>query len=109
MNAKCGNMERATKLFEEMPKKDLISYCSMIQGLSYHGHGKKAVDLFNKMLNEGLVPDEVAFTVILSACSHAGFVEEGWHYFERMRYEYSLLPSLDHHACMVDLLSRQED
>ena len=106
MNAKCGNMERATKLFEEMPKKDLISYCSMIQGLSYHGHGKKAVDLFNKMLNEGLVPDEVAFTVILSACSHAGFVEEGWHYFEMMRYEYSLVPSPDHYACMVDLLSR---
>ncbi|KAK4568155.1 hypothetical protein RGQ29_003793 [Quercus rubra] len=106
MNAKCGNMERATKLFEEMPKKDLISYCSMIQGLSYHGHGNKAVDLFNKMLNEGLVPDEVAFTVILSACSHAGFVEEGWHYFERMRYEYSLVPSPDHYACMVDLLSR---
>ena len=53
MNAKCGNMERAMKLFEEMPKKDLISYCSMIQGLSNHGHGNKAVDLFNKMLNEG--------------------------------------------------------
>lgn len=42
----------------------------------------------------------------MSACSHARFVEEGWHYFERMRYEYSLLPSPDHYACMVDLLSR---
>ncbi|XP_075673838.1 putative pentatricopeptide repeat-containing protein At5g37570 [Castanea sativa] len=99
-------MERATKLFEEKPKKPLISYCSMIQGLSNNGHENKAVDLFNKMQNEGLVPDEVAFTVILSTCSHAGFVEEGWHYFERMRYEYSLLPSPDHYACMVDLLSK---
>ena len=74
--------------------------------LSYHGHGNKVVDLFNKMLNEGLVLDEVAFTVILSACSHVGFVEEGWHYFERMRYGYSLLPSPNHYACMVDLLSK---
>jgi|UniRef100_A0A2N9F8T9 pentatricopeptide repeat protein len=106
MNVKCGNMERATKLFEEMPKRDLISYCSMIQGLSIHGHGNKAVGLFNRMLNEGVVPDEVAFTVILSVCSHAGLVEEGWHYFECMRYEYSILPSSDHYACMVDLLSR---
>ena len=30
MNANCGNMEQATKLFEEMPKKDLILYCSRI-------------------------------------------------------------------------------
>ncbi|XP_041025103.1 putative pentatricopeptide repeat-containing protein At5g37570 [Juglans microcarpa x Juglans regia] len=106
MNAKCGNMELATKLFEEMPKKDLISYCSMIQGLSYRGHGKQAVRLFNRMLNEGLAPDEVAFTVILTVCSHAGLVEEGWHYFESMKYDYSIVPSPDHYACMVDLLSR---
>lgn len=106
MNAKCGNMEWATKLFEEMPKKDLISYCSMIQGLSYHGHGNQAVGLFSRMLNEGLVPDEVAFTVILTACSHAGLLEEGWNYFESMKYEFSMVPSPDHYACMVDLLSR---
>jgi pentatricopeptide repeat protein len=106
LNAKCGNMERAAKLFEEMPQKDLFSYCSMIQGLSYHGHGNRAVGLFDRMLNEGLVPDEVAFTVILTACSHGGLVEEGWHYFESMKNKYSIVPSPNHYACMVDLLSR---
>ena len=109
MNANCGNMEQATKLFEEMPKKDLISYCSMIRGLLYHGPGNKAVDLFNKMLNEGLVPNEVAFIVILSACSHARFVEEGWHYFERMRYGYSLHPSLITMLVWLIFLVGQED
>lgn len=106
MNAKCGNMERATNLFEQMPKRDLISYCSMIQGLSIHGRGKQAVSLFNRMINEGLTPDEVAFTVILTACSRAGLVDEGWHFFKSMRNEYSIVPSPDHYACMVDLLSR---
>ncbi|XP_021822061.1 putative pentatricopeptide repeat-containing protein At5g37570 [Prunus avium] len=106
MNAKCGNMERATSLFEAMPKQDMISYCSMIQGLSVHGRGYQAVALFNKMLNEGLAPDEVAFTVILTACSRAGLVEQGWHFFESMRRKYHLTPSPDHYACMVDLLSR---
>lgn len=106
MNAKCGNMERATNLFERMPKRDLISYCSMIQGLSIHGRGEEAVSLFNRMLNEGLTPDEVAFTVILTTCSRAGLVEEGWHFFESLKNEYSVAPSADHYACMVDLLSR---
>lgn len=106
MNAKCGNMERAINLFEQMPKRDLISYCSMIHGLSIHGRGEEAVSLFNSMLNEGLTPDEVAFTVILTACSRAGLVEEGWHFFESMKNGYSIVPSQDHYACMVDLLSR---
>ncbi|TKY61950.1 putative pentatricopeptide repeat-containing protein [Spatholobus suberectus] len=106
MNAKCGNMERALKLFEEKPKRDLVLYCSMIQGLSIHGHGEEAVNLFDRMLMEGITPDEVAFTVILTACSHAGLVDEGRKYFQSMKQKYCISPSPDHYACMVDLLSR---
>ncbi|OMO68450.1 hypothetical protein COLO4_29656 [Corchorus olitorius] len=107
MNAKCGNVDRAAKLFEEIPKRDLISYCSMIQGLVIHGQDAQAIELFNKMISEGLIPDEVAFTIVLNACSRAGLVEEGWHYFETMKNEYSIVPTPDHYACMIDLLSRK--
>ncbi|KAK9085965.1 hypothetical protein Sjap_026376 [Stephania japonica] len=106
MNAKCGNMDRATCLFEEMPKRDLVLYCSMIQGLSIHGRGALAVQLFSRMLEEGLVPDEVAFTVVLTACSRAGLVEEGMHHLCSMKNDYGLVPSPDHYACIVDLLGR---
>ncbi|XP_030548562.1 putative pentatricopeptide repeat-containing protein At5g37570 [Rhodamnia argentea] len=106
MNAKCGNIERATELFEILPKRDIISYCSMIQGLSMHGCGVLAVNLFMRMLQEGINPDEVAFTVILTACSCAALVGEGMHFFEMMKNEYSIVPSPDHFAIMVDLLSR---
>ena len=106
MNAKCGNMDRATKFFEEMPKRDLISYCSMMQGLSLHGCGSQALSLFSRMLNDGLTPDDVAFTIILTACSHAGLVDEGCYYFETMKTNYSIVPSPYHYACVVDLLGR---
>ncbi|XP_072970426.1 putative pentatricopeptide repeat-containing protein At5g37570 [Typha angustifolia] len=106
MNAKCGNIERAAILFESMPDKDVISYCSMMQGYCLHGLGAKAVDLFSRMLQDGLSPDNVAFTVVLTACSHAGLVEEGKKYFDLMRNEYLIVPSADHYACMVDLLGR---
>lgn len=39
MHAKCGNMDRAMMLFEKKPKRDLVSYCSMMQGLSIHSQG----------------------------------------------------------------------
>ncbi|KAK9078720.1 hypothetical protein SSX86_002777 [Deinandra increscens subsp. villosa] len=106
MHAKCGNLERAETLFEKMPRRDLISYCSMIQGLSVHGHAVQAVALFRRMLAEGLTPDDVAFTVILSACSHADLVDEGCHFFDSMVNEYSLAPTADHYACKVSLLGR---
>ncbi|PSR98147.1 Pentatricopeptide repeat-containing protein [Actinidia chinensis var. chinensis] len=106
MNAKCGNMDRATMLFEEMPNRDLISFCSMIQGLSIHGRSDVAVSLFDRMINEGLTPDDVAFTVILTACSRSGLVKEGCRFFDSMIDVYSLVPSIDHYACMVDLLGR---
>ncbi|KAI4348921.1 hypothetical protein L6164_009585 [Bauhinia variegata] len=106
MNAKCGNIERASKLFQGMSNRDLISYCSMIQGLSFHGRGIEAINLFNRMLAEGITPDEAAFRIILTTCSHAGFVDEGWHYFNSMKDKFDIVPSPDHYACMVDLLSR---
>lgn len=106
MNSKCGNMERAKSLFINMPKRDLVSYCSMIQGHALHGQGAHAVKLFYSMLSEGLVPDDVAFTVILTACSHAALVEEGYCLFDMMKSKYSITPSPDHYACMIDLLGR---
>ncbi|KAD5961906.1 hypothetical protein E3N88_13379 [Mikania micrantha] len=106
MHAKCGNLERAASLFEKMPGRDLISYCSMIQGLSIHGHAVEAVALFRRMLAEGLTPDEVAFSIILSACAHADLVDEGCHFFDTMVNEYSLAPSTEHYACKVNLLGR---
>lgn len=106
MNAKCGNLGRATMLFEEMPERNLISFCSMMHGLSIHGCGAQAVSLFDRMVKEGHTPDDVAFMVILTACSRAGLVEEGCRLFDSMINEYSLVPSTDHYACMVDLLGR---
>lgn len=106
MNSKCGNMERAASLFESMPNKDLISYCSLMQGYSLHGAGDKAVGLFRQMLEEGLMPDSITFTVVLAACSRAGLVEEGRQYFDLMTNEHLIVPSPDHYACMVDLLGR---
>ncbi|CAA0830487.1 Putative pentatricopeptide repeat-containing protein [Striga hermonthica] len=106
MNAKCGDLERAARLFEDMPRRDLVSYCSMMQGLCIHGRGAHAVPLFDRMIREGVRPDDVAFTVVLTACGSAGLVDEGCRYFEMMARDYSMSPNAEHYACMVSLLGK---
>lgn len=106
MNAKCGNLERANVLFESMPARDVFSYCSMMQGHCLHGSASKAVELFSRMLSEGLSPDDAVFTIVLTACSHAGLIDEGKKYFDMMKNIYSIVPSGEHYACLVSLLGR---
>ncbi|CAD6260994.1 unnamed protein product [Miscanthus lutarioriparius] len=106
MNAKCGNLERATVLFESMPVRDVFSYCSLMQGHCLHGSANKAVELFSQMLLEGLSPDNAVFTVVLTACSHAGLVEEAKKFFDMMKNVYLIVPSGEHYGCLVSLLGR---
>ncbi|OVA01675.1 Pentatricopeptide repeat [Macleaya cordata] len=106
MYAKCGNIDEAAKLFNKMPKKDLVSWNSMIIGCAAHGYAKQALDLFEQMKSMGLWPDDITFVGVLSACSHGGLVVEGRKYFEDMIRVFSLEPKAEHYACMIDLLGR---
>ncbi|KAJ4964253.1 hypothetical protein NE237_024192 [Protea cynaroides] len=106
MYAKCGNLEDANIVFRQMPGRDVISWNSMISGLSQNGRGDEALKLFEEMRLEGTKPDYVTFVNLLSACSHMGLVERGWVYFKMMFDEYGIVPTVEHYACMVDILSR---
>ncbi|KAK6121672.1 hypothetical protein DH2020_044586 [Rehmannia glutinosa] len=106
MYAKCGCLQDARKVFDEMQIKDVISWTSMMSAYGRSGKGEQAVDLFSKMQDLGIIPDSIAFVSILSACSHAGLLEEGRNYYKLMIEEYKIVPRLEHSTCMVDILGR---
>ncbi|KAL4182637.1 hypothetical protein AMTRI_Chr11g151180 [Amborella trichopoda] len=106
MYAKCGSIDMARDTFDSMPHRNVISWSAMIAAYGYHGHGHKALELFPMMLQMGIRPNRITFLSILSACSHAGLVDEGWHYFNSMRIDYFVEPDVKHYTCMVDLLGR---
>ncbi|GJR99382.1 pentatricopeptide repeat-containing protein [Tanacetum coccineum] len=54
MFAKCGSLDYANQLFEEMSIKDEISYGSVISGYMLHGFVDKAMNLFREMERPGL-------------------------------------------------------
>jgi len=106
MYAKCGILENARHLFDNMSEQNVVSWNSMIACYAQHGHGQEAIGLFEQMQGVGTKPDGITFVSLLSACSRAGLVEEGWHYFDSMDKDYHIVAGAEHYACMVDLLGR---
>ncbi|KHN21040.1 Pentatricopeptide repeat-containing protein [Glycine soja] len=106
MYAKCGAMDLAKGVFDEMPVRSVVSWNSMIMGYGLHGIGDKALELFLEMEKAGQQPNDATFISVLSACTHAGMVMEGWWYFDLMQRVYKIEPKVEHYGCMVDLLAR---
>nr|ADE77588.1 unknown [Picea sitchensis] len=89
-----------------MSNKNVVSWNAMIVGYGMHGHGEDALVLFTQMQQRGVKPNEITFISVLSACSHAGLVDEGWKCYNCMTLDYAITPTVEHYACMVDLLGR---
>ncbi|KAK1306515.1 Pentatricopeptide repeat-containing protein [Acorus calamus] len=103
MYAKCGWLEKAVRIFKAVECKNVDHWNAMIGGLAVHGLGSSALQMFERML---MKPDDITFVNVLSACSHAGLVEEGLACFEAMEGTYGVTPKVQHYGCLVDLLGR---
>ncbi|KAF5183639.1 Pentatricopeptide repeat [Thalictrum thalictroides] len=57
------------------------------------------------MLECGIKPNEITLMGILSACTHAGIVDEGLKFFNQIDKVYGISPIIEHYGCVVDLLS----
>ncbi|XP_009626857.1 pentatricopeptide repeat-containing protein At1g05750, chloroplastic-like [Nicotiana tabacum] len=103
---RCGCVELACQVFDKMFERSLVSWNSIIVGLAVNGHAADALLYFNLMQKERFKPDAVTFTGVLTACSHAGMVEEGLKYFKAMKGVHRISPRIEHYGCIVDLYSR---
>lgn len=106
MYCKCGDLDTAQRCFNQMPSHDLVSWSAIIAGYGFHGKGETALRLYSKFLEGGMKPNHVIFLSVLSSCSHNGLVEQGLNIYESMTKDFGIAPNLEHHACVVDLLSR---
>ncbi|KAI3808275.1 hypothetical protein L1987_24224 [Smallanthus sonchifolius] len=106
MYCKCGNIDEANVIFEEISDKDIVSWNTIIAGYARHGFGKEALRVFESMKRSGVKPDEVTMVGVLSACSHSGLVDRRTLYFHTMNCDYGITTNSKHYTCMIDLLGR---
>lgn len=104
--ARCGNVKKAREVFDSMDERNVVAWTAMISGYGMHGYGKQAMELFHRMKAHGPRPNDITFIAVLSACAHAGLLEEGRAAFASMRQDCKLGPGMEHHVCMVDMLGR---
>lgn len=106
MYARCGSIEIAERVFNSISKRGFVSWNAMIAGYGQNGQVSDALAAFSKMVEDGLRPNGTTFLSLLSACSHAGMIEQGFQLFKSMTNEFNINPTLFHYGCMVDLLGR---
>lgn len=106
MYSRCGCIEFAQCVFDRMAKRTVVSWNSIIVGFAINGYPEEALRYFNLMQKEGFEPNGVTFTGALTACSHAGLVDDGLRYFDMMKRVHKIEPRIEHYGCIVDLYSR---
>lgn len=70
--AKCGASETARKLFDEMPQRDLVTWTVMICSYAEKENAGEALDLFDQMRKDGIMPDRIAMVAAVNACAKFG-------------------------------------
>ncbi|PPD94790.1 hypothetical protein GOBAR_DD08183 [Gossypium barbadense] len=66
---KCGDTGSVQQIFEEIPKTDVIPWSFMISRFAQSDQSEKAVNLFCRMRQSFVVPNQYSFASALQACA----------------------------------------
>ncbi|XP_057833238.2 pentatricopeptide repeat-containing protein At3g24000, mitochondrial [Cryptomeria japonica] len=77
MYAKCGDIQKAQKVFENMPQRNVVSWNTMIVGYAQHGLSDKSLEMFKQMHLEDVNPNSATFASILTECAKMETLEQG--------------------------------
>ncbi|KAF4363894.1 hypothetical protein G4B88_004194 [Cannabis sativa] len=109
MYAKCGELQTAREIFDEIPRRDVSSWNTIIMAYAIHGFGKESIELFSKMRDQSIEPNYNTFVSLLTSCSISGMVDEGWKFYNSMKTDYNIDCGIEHYGCILDLLGRAGD
>ena len=68
------NIERTERLFDSMKNKDVIIYSVIMNGYNINNEPIKCFLVFKQMKKDQIIPDEVAYTLLISASSKIGIL-----------------------------------
>lgn len=83
--AKCGELDDACKLFDEMGLRDVTCWNAIIAGLAQGNRPDEALKFFKEMRDVGFKPNGITVLGALSACAQLGAVQEGENVYSYIR------------------------
>lgn len=106
MYGRCCNLREAQRVFGIASMRNTVSWNAVIAAFAQNGCADACLGYLNRMEAEGFRAENSTFSVLLSACSHGGLVDEAFHIFDSMIYDLGIKPQVDHFNCTIDLLAR---
>eukprot|EP01018_Ginkgo_biloba_P001465 Gb_24921 [translate_table: standard] len=103
LDAKCQSFVDARRLFDQMPRRNVVSWTVIIAAYARSGFAEEALALFYEMQRTG-IPNQFTFVTVLPACAHLTALEG--QYFDLMSRYYRITPAMEHYGFMVNLLDR---
>ncbi|PKA64338.1 Pentatricopeptide repeat-containing protein [Apostasia shenzhenica] len=96
MYSKCGDVRTARQVFDRMPKRDLVSWTSMISGYAHNGFSMETLDFFSLMQNSDVKASRVGLLSVLLACGCLGALRKG-----ESIHGYSIQSGFERHISVV--------
>ena len=75
MYSKCGSIDDAQCVFDQMPEKTTVGWNSIIAGYALHGYSEEALNLYYEMLNSGAKLDHFTISIVIRICTRLASFE----------------------------------
>jgi len=107
-NVRCGNLEGAEKVFQQMKstkgiKLDVISCTTLMKGYCSEGNITKGLQLFKEMDNRHVIPNVRTINTFLRGCVMTGNLDEADQIIVKMQKEYKIVPDVSSWEYLITL------
>ncbi|KAI5073975.1 hypothetical protein GOP47_0011988, partial [Adiantum capillus-veneris] len=106
MYAKCGALEKAQEVFDELPDRNVVSWNALIAGYVQHGQGGRAMKCFEQMNRGACSPDRVTLSCILRACGSLGALDKGQEIHTQIASEHLFEKDVLVSTALVDMYAK---
>lgn len=106
MYAKLGYMNCAHTVFDQLPRKDTISWNTLVTGYTQNGLASEAIDAYNMMEEcRDTIPNQGTWVSIIPAYSHVGALQQGMKIHAKL-IKNSLYLDVFVATCLIDLYGK---
>ncbi|KAF7045047.1 hypothetical protein CFC21_054194 [Triticum aestivum] len=77
MYGRSGLVEELEAVLRGIEDPDIVSWTAAISAYFQNGHGEKAIALLSQMHSQGLMPNDYAFSSVLSSCADLALLDQG--------------------------------
>jgi pentatricopeptide repeat protein len=95
---------RAKEIFDSIKNKDVDVWNCYLRILTRGGNGQASLTALEKMISDGVEPDNLSYNQIVSACGHRFMVKEAEELYGRLQKEYKISSVTTN--CMIDVYAR---